>query len=109
MRLPNRKNLIIPKEKLTEYLLSEIHATGKFKARFFRSLGFNETNVGLLEKSIRKVAEQPIREDSTSPYGTKYVIDGEIETPSGKAIQMRTVWIIEKGQRRPRFITIYPV
>lgn len=109
MKLPNRKNAIIPKEKLTNYLLSETHATGKFKARFFRNLGFDESNVELFENAIRKIAKQPAKETLTSPFGTKYVIDGEVETPSGEVVQLRTVWIIEEGQKRARFITIYPV
>ena len=50
-----------------------------------------------------------IKEESASPYGKKYVVDGEIDTPSERHITVRTVWIIEKGQKRPRFITIYPV
>lgn len=109
MKLPNSKSAIIPKEKLTNYLLSATHPTGRFKARFFRNLGFDENNVKVFETCIRKLAEKPISESSTSSYGTKYIIDGEIETPSGKIIKVRTVWIIEKGQNRPRFITIYPV
>ena len=109
MKLPNRKNAIILKEKLTDYLLSETHATGKFKARFFRSFGFDETNVDVLENSIRKLSKGAISEESVSSYGTKYAIDGKIDTPSGKSIKVRTVWIIEKGQKRPRFVTVYPV
>ncbi len=110
MKLPNSKKAIIPKEKLTDYLLSETHATGKFKARFFRNLGFDETNVDLFEKSMRKLAQSnDVKEEFSSPYGKKYVVDGEIDTPSGKPIMVRTVWIIEEGQKRPRFITIYPV
>ena len=109
MKLPNRKNVIIPKEKLTDYVLSDTHATGKFKARYFRSLGFNESNVELFENAVKKIAEQPIKETLKSPFGMKYVIDGEIKTPSDEVIRLRTVWIIEKGQNSPRFITIYPV
>ena len=95
---------------MTDYLLSETHATGKFKAKFFRNLGFDETNADLLEESIRKLAQgNNIKEESSSPYGKKYIIDGKIDTPSERLVMMRTVWIIEKGQKRPRFITIYPV
>ena len=56
MKLPNGKNAIVSKEKLTDYLLSETHATGKFKAKFFRNLGFDETNANLFEETIRKIA-----------------------------------------------------
>jgi len=53
MKLPNGKRAYIPKEKLTDYILSETHAGGKSKAKFFRSVGFNETNTSVLEKSRR--------------------------------------------------------
>ncbi len=109
MRLPYSGNAVIPREKLTKYLLSETHATGKFKARFFRSFGFNEINVDVLENSIRELSKGAISEESVSSYGTKYAINGKIDTPIGKSIKVRTVWIIEKGQKRPRFITVYPV
>lgn len=110
MKLPYRQNAYIPKAKLTKYLLSQTHAVGRFKAKYFRALGYNESNVSLFEASLRKVAQsQEVREESPTTYGIKYLIDGILETPSGKVVKMRTVWIIEEGQNRPRFITVYPV
>jgi hypothetical protein len=44
-----------------------------------------------------------------SPYGTKYVIDGDLETPNGVMIQVRTIWIVEKEQDVPCFVTAYPI
>lgn len=110
MRLPNSDKVIISREKLTDYVLSETHSTGKFKARFFRALGFNETNVFLFERALHTIANsEEIKDTSTSVYGTKYILDGKVNTPSGKTIKFRTIWIIEKGQISPRFITVYPV
>ena len=110
MKLPNSDKVIISREKLTDYILSETHSTGKFKARFFRTLGFNETNVSIFERALRTIANsEETKDTSTSVYGTKYVLDGKVVTPSGKTIKLRTIWIIEKGQNRPRFITVYPV
>src|SRR3989338_9289733 len=104
MKLPDENRAFIPKTKLIDYLLSETHATGKFKAKFFRNLGFDETNADLFEESIRKLAQfNDIKEESSSLYGKKYVIDGKVDTPSERHILVRTVWIIEKGQKRPRF------
>src|SRR3989344_8497813 len=104
MKLPNSKNAIISKEKLTDYLLSKTHATGKFKAKFFRNLGFDEANADLFEESIRKLIQvNEIKEEFSSPYGRKYVIDGKIDTPSEGLVMVRTVWIIEKGQKKSRF------
>ncbi len=110
MKLPNCNKAFISSEKLVSYVLSETHATGKFKAKFFRSLGFDETNVYLFEKALRSLAKSQEAEDAlSSQYGTKYIIDGKIDTPSGKTVKVRTIWIIEKGQNSPRFITVYPV
>ena len=110
MKLPNADKVIISREKLTDYILSETHSTGRFKARFFKTLGFNETNASFFETILRTLANsEEIKEVITSVYGTKYVIDGKVNTPSGKTIKLRTIWIIEKGQNRPRFITVYPV
>jgi hypothetical protein len=110
MRLPNSDNASISKVKLTQYILSETHEVGRFKAKFFRKLGFNEDNIDVFTEAIRAVAQlENIEDMQSSSYGTKYIIDGEIETPVGKTIKVTTVWVIEKGQKRPRFITIYPV
>lgn len=110
MKLPQGDKVVVPREKLTDYILSETHATGKFKGKLFRTFGFNEENTNLFEKELLKIARsQKVKETLTSLYGKKYIIDGNMKTPIGKTIRVRTVWIIEKGQKIPRFITIYPV
>lgn len=110
MRLPESDKVIIPKEKLLDYVFSETHATGKFKAKFFRKLGFDETHVELFDKALRIIAKSnEITGEVKSEYGTKYLVDGAIKTPNEKVVKVRTVWIIEKGQRNPRFVTVYPV
>lgn len=110
MKLPNSNKVIIPREKLTDYVLSETHSTGKFKARFFRNLGFDETNVNLFVRSLLKIAKSgEVKDKISTSYGTKYVLDGKIDSPLGKTAKVRTIWILEKGQNKPRFITVYPV
>lgn len=110
MKLPNSDRVIISREKLINYILSKTHSTGKFKARFFQNLGFNQTNVSFFETILRTMANsEEIKETIPSVYGAKYILDGKVNTPSGKTIKLRTIWIIEKGQIRPRFITVYPV
>lgn len=109
MHLPYRSNAYIPATKLTEYLLSETHPLGKAKARFFRSFGFDETNLDVFEQGLLAVAqEQEIQEVKRSPYGAKYVIEGILPTPSGLSVSIRTVWILETGEVRPRFVTAHP-
>lgn len=106
----NREKAYVPIAKLKDYLLSETHSVGKSKAKFLRSVGFNEMNVNLLKDSLAAIANSgDVKEAIASPHGVKYIIDGLLKTPTGGAIKMRTIWIINKGQERPRFVTAYPV
>ena len=47
-------------------------------------------------------------EISSSPHGEKYIIDGDLHTPMKKTVSIRTVWIIDKNNNKPRFVTAYP-
>ena len=109
MQLPNRLQAYIPSEKLSAYVLSETHAVGKAKATFFRALGFNETNIPLLEHGLLTIAHSAqVQEVVPSPNGIKYIIKGVLEAPSGASPRIRTVWILETGEPNPRFVTAYP-
>ncbi len=110
MKLPNRENAYIPSSKLHDYLLSRTHSVGKWKARFFRALGFDETNVDVLKQHLIAIAHsEDVKDVVISAYGTKYIIEGALQTPAGSLVQVRTIWIIEAGQDHPRFVTAYPV
>src|SRR4030042_5702839 len=109
MEFPNRENAYIPLSKLQDYLLSETHSVGKSKAKLLRSFGFNEMNIDMLMQGLISIAHSgDIKEVLSAPYGVKYVIDGLLRTPAGRSIEMRTIWITEKDQVRPRFVTAYP-
>src|SRR6516165_3954689 len=104
MQLPNRLQAYIPSEKLSAYLLSETHAFRKAKATFFRALGFNETNITLLEHKLLILAHSaPVQHVVPSPHGIKYIIAGVLEAPSGASPRLRTVWILATGETHPRF------
>ncbi len=110
MNLPNRETAFIQPQKLLEYLLSETHSVGGSKAKLLRGAGFNEENVDILEQRLLEIARlQSVKEVVTSPHGTKYIIEGEIEAPNGYLISLRTVWIIDMGQETPRFVTAHPL
>ncbi|MBD3376947.1 hypothetical protein GF406_18110 [candidate division KSB1 bacterium] len=110
MKLPNRHKAIVTREKLLNYLLSKNHIIGRTKAKFFRNFGFDENNVQEFQNAIIKIAEtNEIKETKASSFGTKYIIDGTVETPIGRKIQIRTVWIIESNTFVPRFVTAFPV
>jgi hypothetical protein len=109
MKLPNKENAYIPFSKICDYLLSKTHPIGMRKSVFFESLGFSEANAEILESEIISIARfDDVKQIIESPYGTKYVIDGSIQTPTGKSVRLRTIWIIESGKEHPRFVTAYP-
>jgi hypothetical protein len=110
MKLPKAESAKINRAKLIRYLLSEGHPVGRWKAKFFRGLGFDEGNVESLEKSlIEIVMTEDIVATATSVHGEKYVVDGQITSPTGKRVKLRTVWIVDEGEEEGRFVTAYPI
>ena len=110
MKLQNKEYAYVPLAKLLDYLLSGTHPVGKSKAKYLRSLGFNETNLNLLKEGLLGIARlEDVKEVISSLYGVKYVIDGTLQTPIGVFIKLRTILIIDKDMERPRFITAYPI
>jgi hypothetical protein len=109
MMLPNYEQAYIPKLKLTKYLLSDTHAVGKTKAKYFHSLGYNEANADKLADVLLTIAKgETVSQKITTPYGTKYIVEGEVVTPSGGTSRILTVWVVETHDERPRFVTAYP-
>ncbi len=78
MILLNFEKAIIPKEKLVDYLLSETHAIGQFKVKFFLSLGYSTGIWERLEQDIRSILGNNAVEKEQSEYGQKYEVSGEL-------------------------------
>jgi len=90
-------------------LLSEIQPIGRSKALFFKNLGYDDKEAGTLEQDIIAIAQgEAVSDVQISPFGTKYVIEGTIQTPGGTTVTLRTVWIIESDDPQPRLVTAYP-
>lgn len=110
MKLPYRKNAIIKREKLTNYLLSLTHEKGKSKAKFFRRIGFNEMSTEEFEKELLKVGKSndvvKIDEEKAEIV-VKYTIDGLIDSPNGKRYKVRTVWAIPVDTKIPHLVSAY--
>jgi hypothetical protein len=110
MQLPNADNAWVPSEKLTGYLLSETHPVGKAKAKYFRSLGYDDENVALLETGLLDIARtEAVVDTESTPHGTKYIIDGSLMPPGGRMAAVRSVWIIATNDSRPRLVTAFPL
>jgi len=109
MRLPNHDKAIIPKEKLTDYLLSEAHPVGRSKAHYFRSLGYSENSIAELSDGLLEIArENDVSETIDIEFGTKYIVKGSLRTPRDVLTEIITIWIIERGSDAPKFVTAYP-
>jgi hypothetical protein len=82
LRLPTAEPVRIDDEKVRGYLLSPTHPVGRFKARVFARLGFEE-------------------------HLRKYTVPGELRGPAGST-RVLTVWIQEPGQVGIRLVTVRP-
>lgn len=98
MKLPNVGAAVVPRAKIVEYLLSPVHPTGRHKARFFGQFGFSLGAWQNLAAALRRHAtehELSIVEDT--PFGTRYIVEGPLPAPDGRAPVVRSVWFIETG------------
>ena len=110
MELPYSDRLRVDQRKIVDYLLSE--SNGRGKAAFFLQLGFHPGNWTVFAEAVKVQARShPVALMVDSPWGTRYSVDGFINTPSGREPRprIRTVWILEAGSNQPRLITAHPV
>ena len=109
MKLPNAKLALVERQKIKEYLLNREHPDNGGKADFFIELGFSTEAWETLAEALRRLAIiSVISKCMESPHGKKYIVDGEIETPAGKAPTVRTIWIVDHGETIARLVTAYP-
>jgi hypothetical protein len=84
------KRQIIPRKKITGYLLSPSHRDGRGKAAFFARFGFTadswQTLAGAL---LQHAATHEVAKVEASPV-------------------VRVIWFIDSGEEIPRFVTAYP-
>ena len=108
MRVPNPERAVIAETKLRDYLLSDSHPVGRYKAAFFKAAGYSIDTVGDFEAALRAVLGNEVSEVIENDYGTKYVVRGRLRSLKGDEKTIVTVWIILLGKNTPRFVTAYP-
>jgi hypothetical protein len=109
VKLPNAELAVIDGAKVRDYLLSESHPVGRFKAEFFRSLGFRSVRWQALELALREhAAQHDARPGERSEYGTKYEVTGGLVGPEGRTAEVLVAWIVRTGENVPRLITAQP-
>ena len=109
-RLPSADEAVVDRRKITDYLLSGRHPDGRSKAAFFSGFGFRTTHWRAFAEALRAHGRNGTVTGLTeSAYGARYNVDGAIETPDGRNPRVRTVWIIESGDDKPRLVTAHPL
>ena len=109
MNLPNASQAVIEREKIAGYLLDAAHPDNGGKAEFFGQFGFRRDNWMTLADALLKLArEADVCSSSSSAHGRKFVIVGQIETPSGRTVTVQTIWIMDTGAAVARLVTAYP-
>ncbi|MBM4081754.1 MAG: hypothetical protein FJ272_04140 [Planctomycetes bacterium] len=109
MKLPNAEYARVERKKIVDYLLNPSHPDGWSKAEFFSAFGFRPDNWQVLADALRSHGQtRPVTRAVESAHGTRYTVEGQIETPQGRRPRVRTVWIVERGGRAPRLITAHP-
>lgn len=104
MKIPD--NAIIPREKLTQYLL--VSQRKNDKSAFLAQVGFTQNNPDLLEKAIRElIANNEAIQDRKNAYGVFYRVVGDLHGPEGNLATV-TVWIQLTNDNNYRFVTLKP-
>jgi hypothetical protein len=99
----------IDESKVVDYLLATAHPVGGAKAAFFMSLGYRAEDWTRLRDDLVHIAHtgEVIAVDATG-YGLKTIVDGVVESPCGRMVTLRTVWISDGPGGVPRLVTADP-
>jgi hypothetical protein len=108
VRLPQAERVEIDVRKVSDYLLSPIHPVGRFKARVFSALGFDQAALDAFVSEVRRIAaEGEVAEMEDFAFGRKYTVPGELKGPRGAA-RVVTVWMQAVGREDVRLVTVRP-
>ena len=107
MKLPNADRVRIDDRKVRGYLLSKTHPVGRFKARVFSAVGFDEGTLDAFVAELRRIAlSGEVSEVEDFTFGKKYTVPGDLKGAAG-SVAVLTVWIVESAQE-PRLVTVRP-
>jgi hypothetical protein len=109
MPLPNKEDSHVEDTKIKGYLLNLEHKDGGPKANFFFRFGFSLEDIEPFRRSLLNHAiNREVETLTEDEYGEIYTLVCEIETPDFRNPCITSVWIINKGEERPRLVTAYP-
>ncbi len=108
MKLPSTEPVEIGPDKIGSHLLSRSHPVGRFKARVFAALGFDETNADAFAQELRRIAAKgEVTKTEETKFGRKYTVPGELKGPSG-TLAVLTGWFQAVGASGVRLVTVRP-
>lgn len=108
-RLPHLDRAVVPEAKIVNYLLNVSHSSGRAKARFLKGFGFRAQDWLMLREAIIAHARaNDIAASHRTHFGTRYEIDGPLQTPQGRTPVVRVVWLVEPLENVPRLVTLVP-
>jgi hypothetical protein len=109
VKIPNLEQLIIERDKVSDYLLNPAHRYGASKARFFGEFGFQPENWTMLADALREHARtREVVHVTETGFGPRFIVEGELIAPDGRTTRIRTVWQFDRSEIAPRLITAYP-
>ena len=110
MKLPNAERAFVDIAKLRDYSLDAEHKEGKHKARVFAAaLGLGPGDAEWLRAKLLDIASsEECRLARKTNYGQRYLIDFEL-SHERRSAQIRSIWIVRKGENFPRLVTCYVI
>jgi hypothetical protein len=91
--LINRNAAVIPAEKLRDYSLSPTHPIGRYKATFFRTLGYDQSNWQVLGGDLRSLLSMNAEQLDVTEYDRKKICGhrfhhGAKRAPGGDCLRL---------------------
>ena len=107
--LPNAQAAYVPDRKIRDYLLNPNHPGNGGQADFFLRFGFSSRG-GRYYGTPCRITHGGIRvaKMQSNPYGTRYVVCCNLNSPDGRNPCIVRVWVIDSATTWPRFVTAFP-
>jgi hypothetical protein len=108
-RLRNAAAARVDDAKVYAYLLNPAHPQNGGKAGFFALFGYTLPRWTVLQQALLLHAVTGwVSGSERSVHGEKFVVSGPLPSPDGRAPNLDSIWIIDRGAAAPRFVTAYP-
>jgi len=107
VKLPNGEQAIVEIGKLLDYCLNPNHLRGRNKARVFASFGIRLADATELRWALVSAASSAEAQlGAADVHGQRYIIDFDFPR-QGRAVRLRSSWIVRTGEALPRLTSCY--